>query len=105
MEALRIIVLAATGVLLAFAAYRVVVGRRHAWLRMKDFWRDPRGTFLRHMEELPFDYPPSVILTADLAMAVAAVTAAVQRTGYFPTTLPIIAVVVVTFAFPILTVF
>ena len=105
MEVLRIVVLTAAAVLLTTVLWRAVVGWRHARQRIVEFWHDPRATFDQHMAELPFDYPPAVILTADLALSIAAVTAVIQRHGYFPTALPILALLLVTFAFPILTIF
>ncbi len=104
MEALRIIVLAAAAILVAVVAWRVLTGWQHARQRLVDFWHDPRETFSRHVAELPFDYPPAVILVADLALSIAAVTAVIQRHSYFPTALPILALLLVTFAFPVLTV-
>ncbi len=56
------------------------------------------AAFRRNVEQLPFDYPPSVIISIDLAVLVVAVAAAVQRHEYFPTVLPIIAVLL-TYAF------
>ncbi|WP_067667485.1 sensor histidine kinase [Nocardia miyunensis] len=105
MEVLRIIVLTAAAVLLAAVAWYAVVGWRHARQRIVDFWRDPRGTFEQHVAELPFDYPPAVIVSADLALFVAAMTGVIQRHDYIATALPILALLLVTFAFPILTVF
>ncbi len=105
MEVLRAVVYVACAALLLGAAWKVVAGWRFARQRAVDFWRDPRGTFLRHLEELPFDYPPSVIMVADLALWVAAMAAVLQRWDYIPTGIPLIALLVVTFAFPILTLF
>lgn len=105
MEVLRIIVLTAAAVLLAVVAWKAIVGWRHARQRIVDFWHDPRGTFEQHIAELPFDYPPAVIVSADLALSIAAMTGVIQRHGYLGTTLPILALLLVTFAFPILTVF
>ncbi|MQY23299.1 sensor histidine kinase [Nocardia macrotermitis] len=105
MEALRIIVLTAAAVLLAAVLWQGVVGWRHAHQRIVEFWHDPRGTFDRHMAELPFDYPPAMIVSADVALSIAAVTAVIQRHDYVQTGLPILALLLVTFAFPILTIF
>jgi signal transduction histidine kinase len=105
MEVLRVIVFAACAVLLARAAWQVVVGWQHGKQRLRDFVHDPSGAFHRHVEEMPLDYPPSVIFVADLALSIAAVTAAVQRHAYFPTCVPILAVLLVTFTYPILTLF
>lgn len=56
------------------------------------------AAFRRNVEQLPFDYPPSIIISVDLAVLVVAVAAAVQRHDYFPTVLPIVAVLL-TYAF------
>ncbi|MEU2030191.1 sensor histidine kinase [Nocardia amamiensis] len=66
--------------------------------RCAEFVRHPVAAFRRNVEQLPFDYPPSVIISIDLAVLVVAVAAAVQRHEYFPTVLPIIAVLL-TYAF------
>ncbi|MGF6880609.1 signal transduction histidine kinase [Nocardia sp. GAS34] len=105
MEVIRVIVFAACGGLLVYAAWKVVTGWRHARQRVIDFHRDPYGTFIRHLEELPFDYPPAVIIVADLGAAVAALTGTVQRSHYFPTAVPILAMILVSFTFPVMTLF
>ncbi|WP_327120222.1 sensor histidine kinase [Nocardia sp. NBC_01730] len=66
--------------------------------RCAEFGRDPVAAFRRNVEQLPFDYPPSIIISVDLAVLVVAVAAAVQRHDYFPTVLPIVAVLL-TYAF------
>lgn len=43
------------------------------------------------LRELPFDYPPKVVLFTDLAFLVIGVVACLQRHEYFPTALPLIA--------------
>jgi signal transduction histidine kinase len=60
--------------------------------RCAEFAGDPIAAFRRSVEELPYDYPPSVIVSVDIAVFAVAVAAAVQRHSYFPTPLPIIAV-------------
>lgn len=45
------------------------------------------------LRELPFDYPPKVVLFTDLAFLVIGVVACLQRHEYFPTALPLIALV------------
>ncbi|WP_069163212.1 sensor histidine kinase [Nocardia altamirensis] len=64
--------------------------------RVIEFARQPVTSFQRRVEELPFDYPPSVIIAVDLALFVVAVSAAIQRHSYFPTALPILAVLLTT---------
>lgn len=105
MEVIRVVVFVACAGLLMRAGWMMVTGWRYARQRLIDFRHDPYGTFMRHLEELPFDYPPSVILVADLALAIVAVTATIQRHAYFPTALPLLALLLMTFAFPVLTVF
>lgn len=71
---------------------RSVDGLRRTGGRIGDFTRQPVASFLRRVEELPFDYPPSVIIVVDAALMLVAVASAVQRHSYFPTALPILAV-------------
>lgn len=71
---------------------RVLVYLRQSRDRIVEFARQPVVSFQRRVEELPFDYPPSVIITVDLALLIVAIAAAVQRHSYFPTALPIFAV-------------
>ncbi|WP_194834613.1 sensor histidine kinase [Nocardia sp. XZ_19_369] len=71
---------------------RVVVGLRRSGERIAEFARQPVASFQRRVEELPFDYPPSVIIAVDLALVIVAIGAAIQRHSYFPTALPILAV-------------
>ncbi|WP_378732779.1 sensor histidine kinase [Nocardia brasiliensis] len=71
---------------------RVLVYLRQSRDRIVEFARQPVASFQRRVEELPFDYPPSVIITVDLALLIVAIAAAVQRHSYFPTALPIFAV-------------
>ncbi|QIS05344.1 histidine kinase [Nocardia brasiliensis] len=71
---------------------RVALGWQHTKERVAEFVREPVASFQRRVEELPFDYPPSVIVAVDLSLFVVAVAAAIQRHSYFPTLLPIIAV-------------
>ncbi|WP_330229253.1 histidine kinase [Nocardia sp. NBC_00508] len=77
---------------------RVRAALRRTRQRCVEFVRDPVAAFRRKVEQLPFDYPPSVIISIDLAVLVVAIAAAVQRHDYFPTVLPIIAVLL-TYAF------
>ncbi|WP_084495059.1 sensor histidine kinase [Nocardia shimofusensis] len=63
--------------------------------RLAAFVRHPIAVSRRNLEELPFDYPPAVLLCADLAFLVISVIAVVQRHEYFPTLLPLLALVVV----------
>ncbi|MGY1895553.1 sensor histidine kinase [Nocardia gipuzkoensis] len=73
-------------------AGRVWASMRRIRERCAEFARDPVEAFRRSVEELPYDYPPSIIVSVDVAVFAVAVAAAVQRHSYFPTLLPIIAV-------------
>ncbi|MGW0178771.1 sensor histidine kinase [Nocardia sp. NPDC003345] len=52
------------------------------------------------LRDLPFDYPPKVVLFADLAILVVGVVACLQRHQYFPTVLPLIALVLLFISVP-----
>ncbi|WP_433657212.1 sensor histidine kinase [Nocardia sp. CA-128927] len=82
--------------LVARAFRRAVVGLRRSGGRVAEFVRQPVTSFQRRVEELPFDYPPSVIIVVDAAVCLVAVAAAVQRHSYFPSALPILAVLLTT---------
>lgn len=55
------------------------------------FVRNPVAAVRDNLEQLPFDYPPSLMIGADAALAVVGVAATIQRHGYFPTVLPLLA--------------
>lgn len=57
------------------------------------------------MESLPFDYPPAVILAADLALLVVTVAAVVQRHAYFPSLLPLLAMLTAFLPIPLFVIF
>ncbi|GAB2651938.1 histidine kinase [Nocardia goodfellowii] len=59
--------------------------------KVRNFVRDPVGEASRRIEQLPFDYPPKVILVADIALAAITVCAVVQRHDYFGTLIPFLA--------------
>ncbi|MEU1982292.1 histidine kinase [Nocardia sp. NPDC019395] len=61
--------------------------------------RTPRIT-LHPLRELPFDYPPKVVLSADLALLVLGVVSCLQRHEYFPTVLPLLALVLLFVSVP-----
>lgn len=69
--------------------------------RLAAFVRHPIAVSRRNLEELPFDYPPAVLLCADLALLVITVIAVVQRHEYFPTVLPLLALVIVHLPIPL----
>lgn len=50
--------------------------------------------------DLPFDYPPKVVLFADLALLIIGLVACLQRHEYFPTVLPLLAVVLLFLSVP-----
>lgn len=57
------------------------------------------------MEALPFDYPPGVILAADLALLAITVAAVIQRHSYFPSVLPLLAMAVAFVPIPLFVIF
>lgn len=67
-------------------------------LRFRDAARE-------RMEALPFDYPPAVIVGADLALLVITVAAVVQRHSYFPNPLPLIAMFTAFLPLPLFAIF
>ncbi|RBO96873.1 sensor histidine kinase [Nocardia puris] len=69
--------------------------------RLREFARDPLGVFLRNIAELPFDYPPRVILFADVAIFAIALAATAQRHEYFPTALPFLAIMLLLVSIPL----
>lgn len=69
--------------------------------RLAAFVRQPVAVFRRNLEELPFDYPPAVLLCADAALLLFSVGACVQRHEYFPTLLPVLAVVLLFLPLPL----
>ncbi|MEU8894910.1 histidine kinase [Nocardia sp. NPDC048505] len=61
------------------------------WRKVRAFARDPVGESGRRLAQLPFDYPPKVILVADIALAAITICAVVQRHEYFGTLVPFLA--------------
>lgn len=57
------------------------------------------------LRELPFDYPPKVVLFTDLAFFVIGAVACLQRHEYFPTALPLIALVLLFASGPVYVLF
>ncbi|MFI5718162.1 sensor histidine kinase [Nocardia sp. NPDC051750] len=55
---------------------------------------------LHPLRELPFDYPPKVVLFADLALLVLGLVSCLQRHEYFPTVLPLLALVLLFVSVP-----
>ncbi|WP_225729680.1 MULTISPECIES: sensor histidine kinase [unclassified Nocardia] len=69
--------------------------------RLRAFTRNPSVALRLALEELPFDYPPSLILTADAMCALVGIAAAIQRHAYWPTPLPILAVLMLFVSVPL----
>ncbi|MCM6776560.1 histidine kinase [Nocardia sp. CDC159] len=69
--------------------------------RIVEFLRDPVETFRRTAEAQGYDYPPSVILVADICVALTAVAAAALRHDYFSTGLPFLATLILILVFPV----
>lgn len=69
--------------------------------RFVAFVHNPVAVVRRNLEELPFDYPPTVMISADAALLVVGVGAVIQRHDYFPTALPILALILVFVSVPL----
>ncbi|MGW4773916.1 sensor histidine kinase [Nocardia sp. NPDC004278] len=69
--------------------------------RFAAFLHNPIAVIRRNLEDLPFDYPPSVMISADAALVFVSVGATIQRHHYFPTVLPILAVILVFVSVPL----
>lgn len=69
--------------------------------RVAEFFSDPVGAFRRAVEQQGYDYPPSVIVVADIAVVFTAIAAAALRHEYFPSVLPILAVVLLVIVYPV----
>ncbi|RDI49199.1 sensor histidine kinase [Nocardia mexicana] len=75
---------------------------RRVRARFGEFVRDPVGSVRRKIEDSSYDYPPSVVYTADAAMIITAITAAALRGDYFATTLPFVAVAIIALSYPLI---
>ncbi|MBF6173657.1 sensor histidine kinase [Nocardia blacklockiae] len=73
--------------------------------RLREFLHDPVNSVRRKIENTSYDYPPSVIYTADGAMIITAIAAAALRHDYFATTLPFVAVLILVLCYPIIFLF
>lgn len=81
------------------AALRAGRGVRN---RLRSWTHRIRLPGVRHpLSELPFDYPPSIVVGADMAYLVVGVAACVQRHEYFPTLLPLVALALLFLSFPL----
>lgn len=69
--------------------------------RIAAFVRHPRAVFRRNLDELPFDYPPAVVIIADLAFLLTGIAATIQRHEYFPSALPLLALVLLFISLPL----
>ncbi|MFD3591523.1 sensor histidine kinase [Nocardia sp. NPDC058640] len=68
-----------------------------AWSGLSRVLADAR----ERMESLPYDYPPAVVLGADLALLMVTTAAVIQRHTYFPSLLPWLAMAVVFLPVPL----
>lgn len=57
------------------------------------------------MAALPYDYPPGIIVIADIVLLLVSAAAVVQRHEYFPTLLPFVAMAVVFLPIPLFAIF
>ncbi|MFC6012945.1 sensor histidine kinase [Nocardia lasii] len=62
-------------------------------------------TVRQRIDALPYDYPPAVIIGADLALLVITTSAVIQRHSYFPNPLPLIAMAVAFLPIPLFAIF
>ncbi|MFE5477401.1 sensor histidine kinase [Nocardia sp. NPDC056541] len=62
-------------------------------------------TVRERIESLPYDYPPAVILAADLALLVVTGAAVIQRHAYFPSVLPLLAMATAFLPIPLFAIF
>ncbi|NEW30249.1 sensor histidine kinase [Nocardia cyriacigeorgica] len=69
--------------------------------RIVAFVRSPWAVFRRNLDELPFDYPPGVVIIADLAFLLTGIAATVQRHEYFPSALPLLALALLFASLPL----
>ncbi|GGK43813.1 sensor histidine kinase [Nocardia camponoti] len=66
--------------------------RPHGLLeRLRAACRKPLASAQRRIEALPFDYPPGVIVAIDILLFTITLAAVIQRSSYFPTVLPLLA--------------
>ncbi|WP_280235488.1 sensor histidine kinase [Nocardia cyriacigeorgica] len=69
--------------------------------RIAAFARSPRAVIRRNIDELPFDYPPAVVISSDLAFLAIGIGACVQRHEYFPSALPLLALLLLFVSLPL----
>ncbi|NNH72579.1 sensor histidine kinase [Nocardia uniformis] len=70
---------------------RVWDGARRSGERMGRFARHPAIEFRRNVDDLPWDYPASVVMLLDAVLLVVATIAMIQRHEYLPNLLPLLA--------------
>ncbi|MFC4126422.1 sensor histidine kinase [Nocardia rhizosphaerae] len=80
-------------------------GRSGALARPRAMLRRLLDAARVRMEALPYDYPPAVIVAADIALLVVTVAAVIQRHSYFPTVLPILAMLTAFLPLPLYGIF
>ncbi len=73
--------------------WRLRDGARRSGVRVRQFARDPVAQFRRNVEQLPFDYPVSTVVLIDVVLLVVSTAALIQRFSYFPSVVPVLAVV------------
>ncbi|MEU6560494.1 sensor histidine kinase [Nocardia nova] len=70
--------------------------------RIVDLIHDPVGTLRRRIEEMSYGYPVSVVITADVAVTIAAIAAATLRSQYFATGVPFLAMLLLFACYPLM---
>ncbi|MFC4374942.1 sensor histidine kinase [Nocardia halotolerans] len=80
-------------------------GRARLPARLRALARRCTESVRVRIESLPFDYPPAVIIAADLALLAVTGAAVVQRHAYFPTVLPLLAMLVAFLPVPLFAIF
>ncbi|MEV0076796.1 histidine kinase [Nocardia neocaledoniensis] len=84
-------------------------GPHGRWRRLADRPREGMRRLLdvvrERIEALPYDYPPAVIIGADLALLVITGAAVIQRHSYFPSPLPLVAMAAAFLPIPLFAIF
>ncbi|MGW5438912.1 sensor histidine kinase [Nocardia asteroides] len=83
--------------------------RHSRWRRLADRpragMRRVLDTVRERIESLPYDYPPAVIIGADLALLFITGAAVLQRHAYFPSPLPLVAMATAFLPIPLFAIF
>ncbi|WP_446221418.1 sensor histidine kinase [Nocardia sp. IBHARD005] len=82
-------------------------GRVSRWQRLTARMGVPRllVNARERIDSLPYDYPPAVVLGADLALLGVTGAAVIQRHSYFPTLLPLVAMATAFLPIPLFAIF